>query len=183
VRIAVLAVGVVGWLVAGCASSRSSDHTEPQVAPDAARGSAAVTTPSPPRAPEAAVYLSTADGGEVKVATEVVNTPATIERGLMYRQHLPPDQGMLFLMEERRIQSFWMKNTLIPLDMIFIDEDLTVAGIVENTEPLTRKSRRTDKPSRYVLEVNGGWCKAHGVVAGARARFENVRGRDGAKVP
>mgnify|MGYP001559291341 FL=1 len=127
-----------------------------------------------PLAPKAALYITTADGGETKLAIELADMPATIQRGLMYRRHLPPEQGMLFLMGEERVQSFWMKNTLIPLDMIFITRDLIVAGIVENTEPLSKQSRRVDRPSSYVLEVNGGWCNRHGVRAGAKVRFENV---------
>ena len=92
----------------------------------------------------------------------------------MYRQHLAPDAGMVFLFAEDEVQSFWMKNTLIPLDMIFIAADLTVAGVVENAEPLTTEGRGIDAPSRYVLEVNGGWARAHGVTAGTRVRFEHL---------
>jgi len=68
-----------------------------------------------------------------------------------------------------------MQNTLIPLDMIFIKADYTVAGIVENAEPRTETLRKVGVPSVYVLEVNGGWTAAHHVVAGAKVRFENVR--------
>jgi uncharacterized membrane protein (UPF0127 family) len=68
-----------------------------------------------------------------------------------------------------------MRNTLIPLDMIFIAKDMTIAGVVENAEPLTEEPlRHVGKPSLYVLEVNGGWTKQNGVVAGAKVRFENM---------
>jgi hypothetical protein len=68
-----------------------------------------------------------------------------------------------------------MRNTLIPLDMLFIGSDMKVVGIVENAEPLTETPLRTvHKPSLYVLEVNGGWSKANSVTAGAQVRFENV---------
>jgi uncharacterized membrane protein (UPF0127 family) len=119
------------------------------------------------------VYLSTPQG-EIAVAVEVVATEATIERGLMYRQHLPPDQGMLFLMNQERPWPFWMRNTLIPLDMIFIASNMKVAGIVENAEPRTESLRQVSAPSLYVLEVNGGYCAAHKVSAGATVRFEGV---------
>jgi uncharacterized membrane protein (UPF0127 family) len=72
--------------------------------------------------------------------------------------------------------TFWMRNTLIPLDMIFIKKDMTVGGIVENAEPKTETLRKVGVPTFYVLEVNGGWCKQHGVVAGAKVRYENVPG-------
>jgi len=120
------------------------------------------------------VYLGSPQG-EVPVAVEIVKTQAQIERGLMFREHLPPDQGMLFLMSEDKVWTFWMENTLIPLDMIFIASDLTIAGIVENAAPRSQDLRSVGKPSRYVLEVNGGYCAAHKVTAGGKVRFENVR--------
>jgi hypothetical protein len=131
---------------------------------------------SPPATPQAGqprVFIAT-PGGEVAVRVEVVSTPPTIQRGLMYRQHLPLDAGMLFLMEEEREHTFYMRNTLIPLDMIFIARDLTIAGIVENAEPRTETLRTVGKPSLYVLEVNGGWTRSHQVVAGAKVRFDSV---------
>lgn len=119
--------------------------------------------------------IITGDQGELVVSVEVVSTPATIERGLMWREYLAPDAGMLFLMPgEERDWSFWMKNTLIPLDMIFITGSMTIAGIVENTEPRTLTERKAGAPSRYVLEVNGGWAATHHVKAGARVRFVGV---------
>ena len=112
--------------------------------------------------------------GELQVNVEVVATQAKIQKGLMFRQHLPVDAGMLFLMGEEKEWPFWMRNTLIPLDMLFIASDMKVAGIVENAEPLTESLRTVGKPSLYVLEVNGGWSKQHGAAAGAQVRFENV---------
>ena len=119
------------------------------------------------------VHVSTA-GGEVTVKVEVVATNEKIRKGLMYRKHLPTDAGMLFLMGQERDHEFWMRNTLIPLDMLFIDKDMTVVGIVENAEPLTETLRSVGKISSYVLEVNAGWSKEHHVSAGAKVRFENV---------
>jgi uncharacterized protein len=127
-----------------------------------------------PHSPQASVYLAT-PAGDVAVHVEVVSTPAMVERGLMYRQHLPPEAGMLFLMEDERDWAFYMRNTLIPLDMIFIGRDMTIAGIVQNAEPRTETLRKVGKPSTYVLEVNGGWTAAHQVVPGAKVRFDGVR--------
>jgi uncharacterized membrane protein (UPF0127 family) len=124
-------------------------------------------------AAEPKVYLST-PGGDVVVNVEVVNTWPKIEKGLMYREHLPPDAGMLFMMGVEHDHAFYMRNTLIPLDMIFIKKDMTIAGISENAEPKTEKLRQVGVPSLYVLEVNGGYTRAHGVIAGAKVRFENV---------
>lgn len=119
------------------------------------------------------VGLATSQG-EVVVNVEVVSTPAKVQQGLMYREHLAPDAGMLFLMGYETDHAFYMRNTLIPLDMIFITKDLTIAGIVENAEPRTETLRRVGKTSLYVLEVNGGWTAAHHVAPGAKVRFENV---------
>lgn len=136
------------------------------------------TTPEPvksaPPADSPKVTLGT-PRGNVTVNVEVVSTGPKIEKGLMFREHLPPDDGMLFLMGPERQQTFWMHNTLIALDMIFITKDMTVAGVVENAEPKTDTLRKVDAPSSYVLEVNGGYCASHGVIAGAKVTFDNVR--------
>jgi uncharacterized protein len=129
----------------------------------------------PPPGPTPSVHIATASGGDASVTVEIVATPATIERGLMFREHLPPDAGMLFLMGEDRDWSFYMRNTLIPLDIIFIGRDMTIAGIVANAEPRTEILRRVGKPSAYVLEVNGGWTGTHQVAAGAKVRFDHVK--------
>jgi uncharacterized membrane protein (UPF0127 family) len=135
------------------------------------------TIPEPVKAPPVdhpKVILDT-PRGPVTVNVEVVATQPKIEKGLMYREHLPPDDGMLFLMGQEKPWTFWMHNTLIPLDMIFIKKDMTVAGVVANAEPKTDTLRKVDTPSLYVLEVNGGYCASHGVVDGAKVTFENVR--------
>jgi len=89
----------------------------------------------------------------------------------MYRQYLPPEAGMLFLLGIEKDWTFWMRNTLIPLDMIFIRKDMTIAGIVENAEPKTESMRTVGEPSHFVLEVNGGWTRSHGVKKDAKVRF------------
>ena len=108
--------------------------------------------------------------GEVTVTIEIASTRAEIERGLMYRDHLPYDAGMLFLMGRNNVWSFYMRNTFIPLDMIFIASDWTVAGVISNTEPCTETLRSINKPSSYVLETNGGWAVAHQITPGAKVR-------------
>jgi uncharacterized membrane protein (UPF0127 family) len=156
-------------LVALVACSSGAKHDDaPMTAP--------TPTPEPtkPAGPQAKVYLATPHG-EVAVNVEVVATPPLIEKGLMYRQFLAPDAGMLFLMGQEKQWTFWMHNTLIPLDMIFIKKDMTIAGVVQNAEPKTDTLRKVDGPSLYVLEVNGGYTASHGVNAGAKVRFENVR--------
>jgi uncharacterized membrane protein (UPF0127 family) len=117
------------------------------------------------------VIIDTSDGKSLSVKVEVARTPEARSRGLMFRTRLPPEEGMLFDFEKNSRHPFWMKNTLIPLDMIFIDEDGTIVGIVENAEPKTTAPRDGGR-SRYVLEVNGGYCASLGVKTGDRVRFE-----------
>jgi uncharacterized protein len=127
-----------------------------------------------PGTPAPRVVVETAAGARHAVKVEIARTDPERARGLMNRAALAEDAGMLFLFEESAEHGFWMMNTLIPLDMIFIDEDGRIVGIVERAEPRTTTSRTVGRPSRYVLEVNGGWAAAHGVRAGDRVRFENV---------
>jgi uncharacterized membrane protein (UPF0127 family) len=124
--------------------------------------------------PVANVYR--ADGSTVRVALEVVNTPATRERGMMYRTSLAEDHGMLFVFPDEAVQSFWMKNTLIPLDMLFIARDGRIVGIAADAVPLSTGMRSVGVPSLYVLEVNGGWAARHGVRAGDRVELRGVPG-------
>ncbi|HEY0253253.1 MAG TPA: DUF192 domain-containing protein [Kofleriaceae bacterium] len=119
------------------------------------------------------VYFATPKG-DVGVDVEVVATEAKIEKGLMYRQHLSPDAGMLFLLGTEKEWTFWMRNTLIPLDMIFVRADMTIAGIVENAEPKTDTLRTVGQSSLYVVEVNGGWTRAHSVTKDEKVRFDKV---------
>jgi len=136
---------------------------------------------APPResargAPEPRVVLEP-DGGEpVTVRVEIARTPSERERGLMYRRHLAEDAGMLFLFDRMEHQSFWMENTLIPLDIIFVDDRLEVVGVVRNAQPRTRDDRSVEGESQYVLEVNAGFARRNGVGPGTRVRFEGVPG-------
>jgi uncharacterized membrane protein (UPF0127 family) len=125
--------------------------------------------PSGPR-----VVVETAAGARHVVAVEVARTDAERSRGLMHRTSLPEDRGMLFVFDETEEHAFWMKNTLLPLDMIFLDDEGRIVGIVERAEPRSLAQRSVGAPSRYVLEVIGGWARARGVAPGDRVRFEDV---------
>jgi hypothetical protein len=127
-----------------------------------------------PPLPRAWVRLPDAAGGVHRVEVEVAATPEARTRGLMWRRELPAGQGMLFLFPEESVQSFWMLNTLIPLDMLFIDSRRRIVGIVEQAEPRTLDARTVGVPSQYVLEVPGGWARAQGVSRGATVEFEGV---------
>ncbi len=144
-------------------------------------GSGSGSGPPPERSAGSGAPMATAhasidspSGRRSTVTVEVARTPLEVERGLMFRQKLGADEGMLFVFPETAEHTFWMKNTLIPLDMIFADEDGTIVGIVHGAEPLTTSPRSVGAPSRYVLEVNGGWAAAHGVARGDRLRVEGT---------
>ena len=107
------------------------------------------------------------------VQVEVADTDAKRERGLMFRKELPEGRGMLFLFGEEGEHSFWMKDTLIPLDLIFVDSSGRVTGIVARARPLTLEPR-SGGPSRMVLEVPGGWAASRGVRVGDRMIVEGL---------
>jgi uncharacterized protein len=130
--------------------------------------------PASPAQPAPRVVIETAAGARATVTVELARTDAEREHGLMGRRTLDEEAGMLFLFEGSEPRAFWMKNTLIPLDMIFIDDGGRVAGIVREAAPLTLTPRSPGVPARYVLEVRGGWAERHGVAAGDRVRFEGV---------
>lgn len=109
--------------------------------------------------------------GAVTVTVEIVDTPDSRARGLMYRRDLGPDAGMLFLFPTEAPQSFWMKNTPLPLDMIFIGSSRRVVGIVVNTRPFSTEPRSVGVPSQYVLEVNAGFSAMHGIAPGDLVEF------------
>jgi uncharacterized protein len=120
------------------------------------------------------VAISTRQGREVVFQVEIADSPAKRELGLQYRRDLAPDRGMIFLFPAETEQTFWMKNTPIPLDMIFIDHERRIVGIVEQTMPFSLDARSVGKPSQFVLEINGGLAKRYGIQAGDRVRFEAI---------
>ncbi len=108
------------------------------------------------------------DAGPRVFEVEVADTGAERARGLMYRETLAADAGMLFDFERPRRVSMWMKNTLIPLDMLFIDDAGKVVEIAANTVPHDLTAIGPDAPVRAVLELNGGASAVHGIEAGDR---------------
>ena len=109
--------------------------------------------------------------GPAAVDAKVVSSRPDIQRGLMYRRRLAPDAGMLFVMDTEADHGFYMRNTYLPLDIIYIARDMTIAGIAANAEPLTDMRRHVGRPSIYVLETNAGWAARHYVMSGARVYF------------
>jgi uncharacterized membrane protein (UPF0127 family) len=105
---------------------------------------------------------------------EFADTQRKIQYGMMYRKQMDPATGMLFLMDQRRPQSFFMKNTYVPLDIIFIDEDFSVVSIQKNAEPLNTKSLPSEGPALYVLEIYGGESDKIGIDKGTIIKWARL---------
>ncbi|MFO0725197.1 MAG: DUF192 domain-containing protein [Myxococcota bacterium] len=123
-----------------------------------------------PRGPQIPITIAT-DGGDQTFQAEIADTPDERQLGLMHRTAMREKDGMIFLFPREQPLSFWMRNTLIPLDMVFIKADHTILGIVENATPKTDSPRRVDGNSQFVLELNGGSAKKFGLHAGQMVKF------------
>lgn len=99
---------------------------------------------------------------------EIADDAQERARGLMFRESMAREAGMLFIYEQDRIASFWMKNTFIPLDMLFIASDGTIMQVAPDAQPHNLTPIRSDKPVRAVLEINGGLAAELGIGAGDR---------------
>ena len=104
--------------------------------------------------------------GTPRIGVEIARTPDAHEHGLMFRTKMPEEQGMLFEWGFESQRVFWMHNTCLPLDMLFIAKDGTIAGILEQVPVLNDQPRAVPCPAAYVLEVNAGYCRPHGVKPG-----------------
>ena len=109
-----------------------------------------------------------------KLEVELMLTGDHQARGMMYRKSIADDKGMLFAFAQPTLHSFWMHNCCIALDMLFIDRQGFVAGIVENAPTMNDDPLTIDCPVPYVLEVAAGWSRKHGVAPGQRVEIEGV---------
>jgi uncharacterized membrane protein (UPF0127 family) len=105
-----------------------------------------------------------------EIQVEVAQTPEERNRGLMGRKHLGKDEGMLFIFETEDYHGFWMKDTLIPLSIAFIDKDGKIVGITD-MKPLTLNSHLPPQPSLYALEMNKGWFSSNSIKVGDVIKF------------
>ena len=106
---------------------------------------------------------------------EIAESSEERSKGLMYRESLDENAGMLFIFEEEKEYSIWMKNTLIPLDIIWINKDLEIVHIEKNVQPCKEdpcKIYKPDKPAKYVLELNTGQTEKTGIKIGNKLIFK-----------
>lgn len=105
---------------------------------------------------------------------EIADNDYKRARGLMFRKSIPDNAGMLFIHDHEDILSFWMKNTYISLDMIFVNAEKKVVTIHRHTEPLKEWNYTSTKPATYVIEVNAGFCNKHGIKEGNIISYKNL---------
>ena len=119
----------------------------------------------------AILLVDRADGITLTYRVELATTPRQHAYGLMHLPELAPDAGMLFVFDNMAIRRFWMKNTLIPLDILFFDQEGRFVSAVGKAEPGSLTPRSSGGPAKYVLELNGGRMEADGIDAGTTLRL------------
>jgi uncharacterized protein len=132
-------------------------------------------TPTPAPAEQAgcqagAPYAEMQVEGQPRLSLELARTPQEHQTGLMYRESLDPDSGMLFVYDRPATEGYWMHNTLIPLSIAWLDKDGTIVD-VQDMQPQTDDTHDPAAPYWYALEVNQGWFQAHGVGVGQVVRL------------
>ena len=132
------------------------------------------TPPAPASTQPLQVVVFSTRGSDTHFTVEVVDTDEARSRGLTFRESLPEDRGMLFVFPDESVHSFWMKDTKIALDMIFVDSVGRVVGVIEAAQPMTTSPRNVGRPSRYVVEIAAMMARKHGIGRGTTIRFERL---------
>lgn len=151
---------VVVLLLAGCGgteTTRNAGNTE-------GSSTGASTTGLKP------LTINASNGKEVRLQVEIADTDAERERGLMERTALGQNRGMLFIFDSEQTLSFWMKNTLIPLSVAYINSEGRIIDI-QDMQPLDETSHPSAEPAQYALEINQGYLKERGVEVGDMAKL------------
>lgn len=121
---------------------------------------------------EGTLYLIASEGDTIKALDmEIADTEDQRSQGLMYRSTMSDSQTMLFVMPEERMQSFWMKNTYISLDIIFADSEGNINTIRKNTRPYSEDAVLSNEPSKFVIEVVAGFADLNGLEVGDRFTY------------
>jgi uncharacterized protein len=163
VLLAVFVLGGLGYLVL---PYLRSEHVAP-VATTTATETAAV----PSFVKEGEVTFLSGGKKIKKIDVEIAENEAEQAKGLMYRPYMPDSVGMLFIFQNVQPQSFWMKNTHIPLDIIYVDSNKKIVSIQKNTRPYSEESLPSYGDVQYVVEVNAGYTDLHGIKVGDSIQF------------
>lgn len=117
------------------------------------------------------IEKATASNMKITLRVEIADSDLERMRGLMFRKNMPEKEGMLFIFDEENLTPFWMKDTYMPLDILFINSQKEIVDIAENTQPLSEELVPPHAPYRYALEVNAGFVKKYKVERGDRVEF------------
>jgi len=106
-----------------------------------------------------------------KIVVEIANTSKERNQGLMYRDEMPDSMGMLFIFDNSIVRSFWMKNTPVALDILFVNDEKEIVKIHPNTQPYSEDPLNSHRAARYVIEVNAGFCDKYQILEGHNVKF------------
>jgi uncharacterized membrane protein (UPF0127 family) len=165
IRRTVWGIIVVAATAGACGQGDAADEAPPRVLTSELANQEASGAPRPGAG--GVVRTTTLDVGGVDVTAEIADTPALREHGLMERDSLPPNHGMLFVYPDERQLSFWMRNTPISLDIAFMDRTGTIVNIA-TMQANDDSSHVSNGPAMYALEMEAGWFEANGIEAGTR---------------
>ena len=124
------------------------------------------------RYPQVPLIVYTTEGSTIHLKTVIVSKQEDLRQGLMHVGYLPSNVTMLFLYERPRTASMWMKNTLIPLDMWWVDANMTIRHIEQRTIPHSLESIAYSEPVRAVIEINAGLSQLLGITVGSKIEFD-----------
>lgn len=146
-------------VLGGCASDESDDDA----------------LPSTTFRHDGTLTFETAEGDSITtIQIEIADTDEARRQGLMHRTSMRADRGMLFIFDTVDTGGMWMRNTPMPLDMIFVDDDEQVINIAKNTRPFSEDSVEPEAPRRYVVEVRAGFADRHNLDANTRIHWERL---------
>lgn len=129
----------------------------------------------PAKLPTVEISFTRSSGGETpRIVAEICANDSERSLGLMFRKSLADTAGMIFLFDREAEHSFWMKNTYLSLDMLFIGANQKVVGILENVAPLTEEPRSVGAPSLYVVELKAGSAQKFGITTGSSMTVHGV---------
>ena len=169
----VLAAALAALSLTACRADAGPNVSQAGQAP----ADSAASAPATPRTSPAGLDLVPLEiagrSGRHHFTVEVARTPDQQGQGLMFRSTLAADEGMIFPFPQPRMASFWMRNTLIPLDMLFVRADGTIARIAANAVPHSEESISSGEPVAAVLEIRGGRAAELGIVEGDRVSWDD----------
>lgn len=117
-------------------------------------------------------FLDTNDDTLATIDVAIADNDKERSQGLMDVRDMPSDKGMLFIFDRNQPRSFWMANTPLSLDIMFVNESFEIVRIHQNAQPFSEKSFESEKPAKYVIETNGGFSVSHDIQEGTKVRFE-----------